>query len=163
VRPILAPFGGKQVPVLEGESFAEFLDVPYPSVMGLDRPLTFTYTRRGTLSGTIVVAGRMTLDEVGQYYDQHLPRHGWRPLAEAQGSKIVSTWVKDNKVLTIIVSSAFAITGQDSRVEIWVSPPRSQSDLGQRVIYKKPAESKGEIFSTKPQRRRGDGVTEENL
>ncbi|MDR2140680.1 MAG: hypothetical protein LBR11_02650 [Deltaproteobacteria bacterium] len=163
VRPIIAPFGGKDSPPLEGESFAEFLDVPYPSVMGLDRQSTYVYKRRGIQAGTIVVAGRMTVDEVGEYYDQHLPSHGWSPLAEAQGSKLVSTWTKDKKVLTIIVSSVFSITGQDSRVEIWVSPPHLSSDLGQRVVYKKPPEP-GETYSTTPQRRPNKGsVSEENL
>jgi hypothetical protein len=165
VKPILAPYGGgKDKQVTEGESFAEFLDVPYPSVMGLDRSATFTYSRRGVLAGTIVVAGRMTVDEVGEYYDSHLPSHGWTPLAEAQGPKLISTWVKDKKVLTIIVSSVFAIaTGKDSRIELWVSPPRSKADLGQRVLYKKSSETKGEIYSTKPIREPKSGVTEENL
>ncbi|MDR2422254.1 MAG: hypothetical protein LBE01_02620 [Deltaproteobacteria bacterium] len=161
LKPVLAPFGGKDAPVLEGESFAEFLDVPYPSVMGLDRQSTFAYDRRGVHSGTFVVVGRMTLDEVGEYFDLHLPAHGWTPLAEAQGPKLVSTWVKEKKVLTIVVSQAFAIAGQDSRVEIWVSPPRYQSDLGQRVVYKKPPEP-GKTRSTTPIRRSG-GVSEEDI
>jgi hypothetical protein len=160
VRPVLAPFGGSKPPV-DGESFAEFLDVPYPSNMGLDRSLTFTYERRGVLSGTIVVAGRLTMDEAAAYFDLHLPGHGWVPVAEAQGQKIVSTWRKGQKYLTIIVSPAFAIAGQDSRIEIWVAPPRSESDLGKRVIYKKPAESKER--STTPIRGRGGDIREEDL
>jgi hypothetical protein len=164
VRPVLAPFGGKgSPPVLEGESFAEFLDLPYPSAMGLDRSATFTYERRGVKAGTVVVAGRMTMDEVGEYFDLHLPSHGWSPVAEAQGPKIVSTWVKGDKYLTIIVSPAFAITGQDSRIEMWISPPHLKSDLGKRVVYQKPNERR-EIFSTKPQRKSKDGeVSEEDL
>jgi hypothetical protein len=147
---------------MEGESFAEFLDVPYPSIMGLDRSATFTYQRRGVMAGTVVVAGRMTLDEVGEYYDLHLPNHGWSPKAEAQGAKLVSTWVKGDKTLTIIASSAFAITGQDSRVELWVQAPFTKEDLGHRVIYRKSPEKK-EVYTTTPQRRPKDGVSEENL
>jgi hypothetical protein len=149
---------------MEGESFAEFLDVPYPSIMGLDRQATFTYNRRGVLAGTVVVAGRMTLDEVGEYFDLHLPSHGWTPLAEGQGAKLVTTWVKDKKVLTIIASSVFAIAGQDTRVEIWVQAPFNKSDLGHRVVYRKSPE-KREIFSTTPQRstKDKDGVSEENI
>ncbi|MDR1084895.1 MAG: hypothetical protein LBP22_08555 [Deltaproteobacteria bacterium] len=162
VKPIIAPFGGKDTPAQDGESFAEFLDVPYPSVMGLDRTATFTYTRRGVLAGTIVVAGRMTVDEAGAYFDLHLPPHGWAPLAEAQGSKIVSTWTKGDKVLTVIISSAFAITGQDSRIEMWVAPPHLKSDLGQRVVYKKAPEPRE--HSTTPQRQPNKGaIREENL
>jgi hypothetical protein len=161
LKPIIAPFGGRSSPPADGESFAEFLDIPYPSVMALDRSKTFTYTRRGILSGTIVVAGRMTVDEVGQYFDQHLPGHGWTPLAEAQGERLVSTWVKDKKVLTILAISALAISGRDSRVEIWVAPPHLASDLGQRVVYTKPPE--GREFSTTPQRRRSGSINEENL
>jgi hypothetical protein len=162
VKPIIAPFSTKNKPPMDGESFAEFLDVPYPSTMGLDRQATFTYTRRGVLAGTIVVAGRMSLDEVGEYFDLRLPAHGWSPLAEAQGDKIVSTWRKGDKTLTIIASPAFAIAGQDTRIEFWVAPPHTQADLGQRVVYKKNPEGR-EVYSTTPTRRPKSGVSEENL
>jgi hypothetical protein len=159
---ITAPFESSSPQNRDEESFAEFMDVPYPSIFSLDKKNSFTYSRRNVLSGVVTVAGRLNLDEIGAYYDQHLPQHGWVPVAEAQGSKLVSTWKKGEAILTILAQPATFSIGNDTRVELWVSPPHLKGDLGQRVIYQstKPNES----FSTTPSRPgKNSGVLEEDL
>jgi hypothetical protein len=157
---------GPNVAGSDDESFAEFMDVPYPGTMTLEKKRVRVYTRRQVLSGVVSVVGDFTPDEIGAFYDQHLPSHGWTPLAEVEGSepKLISIWSKGSKVLTIIVSSTLAIGGR-IRVELWVAPPRLKEDLGKRVIYKsstKP-ENREEKFSTTPIRKSKGKVSEENI
>ena len=122
----------------QDESFADFMDVPYPANMSFQKKESFSYTRRNVLSGVAVATGTMNIDEVGAYYDQHLPPHGWTPVAEAQSSALVSTWKKDDKYLTIFAKpESFSLTSS-LRLELWVEAPHLNSDLGQRVIYQKP-------------------------
>jgi len=139
------------------------MDVPYPSIFSQDKKNSFTYSRRNIISGVVTVVGRLNLDEVGAYYDQHLPFYGWTPVAEAQGSKLISTWKKGEAILTIIAQPASFSIGNDTRVELWISPPHLSGDLGQRVIYQ--GTNKGETYSTTPVRtgKTSGQVQEENL
>ncbi|MDR2386051.1 MAG: hypothetical protein LBE80_00515 [Deltaproteobacteria bacterium] len=155
---------GESAPTADAESFAEIMDVPYPSVMTLERKNTFTYTRKGIQAGVISVVGHLTTDEIGAYYDSHLPDHGWQPRAEAQSGKLVSTWVKGNRVLTIIASPLTLSLGSDLRLELWVAPPHTQADLGKRVVYDSSAPSGDPVVETKPIRGgKKNGFSEEDI
>ncbi|MGL4209867.1 MAG: hypothetical protein ACRCTY_10840 [Candidatus Adiutrix sp.] len=135
VQTVKAPFTSTSVG-RDIESFAEFKDVPYPSNMSFLKSESFTYTRRGTLAGVVVVSGRMTKDEVGAFYDAHLPNHGWAPLAEVNyNTSLVASWAKDNKVLTIITRPLPLAVTPEIKVELWVAPPHTKDDLGRRTIY----------------------------
>ena len=155
---------GPSAPTADEESFAEFMDVPYPAIMALERDDTFTYTRRDIQAGVVTVMGRMTVDELGAFYYDHLPGHGWSPLAEAQSVKLVSTWTKGGKVLTIIATPIIMAIGGNIRVELWVAPPHTRADLGQRAVYRNTGEAREPMVKTKPTRsNRKDGIDEENI
>ncbi|MDR1545792.1 MAG: hypothetical protein LBU12_03585 [Deltaproteobacteria bacterium] len=146
----------------DGESFYDFMDVPFPSAMSLDSSGTFTYSRRGVLSGVVAVVGRMNVEELGAWFDVHLPSYGWSPLAEAQNVKLVSTWTKGAAVLTLIASPVTLSLGGDVRLELWVAPPHLKSDLGKRVVYETTggkARSTTPVRSSKPK----GSVTEEDI
>ncbi|MDR2442383.1 MAG: hypothetical protein LBE31_02545 [Deltaproteobacteria bacterium] len=145
------------------ESFAEFLDVPYPASMTLERDNTFTYSRRNVLAGVVSVVGRFSVEELALFYDQHLPGHGWTPLAEAQNVKLVSTWTKGGKVLTIIATPIIMAIGGNLRVELWVAPPHTKADLGKRMVYQNSGNEGERTYSTKPTRGQKDGITQEDL
>ncbi|UQZ89742.1 hypothetical protein C4J81_11200 [Deltaproteobacteria bacterium Smac51] len=171
VEKITTPFTGTTVNRDE-ESFAEFSDVPYPANMSFSKKDSFTYSRRGVFSGLVVVSGRMNVDELGAYYDLHLPGHGWSPVAEVHySSALVSTWKKGDKVLTIIGKPVSFSIGSDLRVELWVAPPHTKDDLGQRVAYQKPTvkesgtttSSSGGLFSKTTTKKSSDSVTEEDI
>ncbi|MDR2198599.1 MAG: hypothetical protein LBR53_03915 [Deltaproteobacteria bacterium] len=154
---ILAP-GGKPDPYQrDDENFQDFLDVPYPSALSLEKAKTEVYERRGVLSGSISLLGKLSPDELMDYYDRHLPPHGWSPLGEVQTeNEIVSTWVKGNKTLTLDCSKVTLALGADVRLRILVQPPHTKADLGKRVIYRDTSEP-GRTWSTTPQRERGGG------
>ncbi|MDR2387437.1 MAG: hypothetical protein LBE80_07640 [Deltaproteobacteria bacterium] len=155
---------GQSAPTLDGESFAEIMDVPYPSVMTLERKNTFTYTRKGIQAGVISVVGHLTTDEIGAYYDSHLPNHGWQPRAEAQSGKLVSTWAKGQRVLTIIASPLTLSLGSDIRLELWIAPPHTQADLGKRVVYDTSTPAADPVVETKPIRGgKKDGFSESDI
>jgi hypothetical protein len=141
---------GESASPLEEESYAEFMDVPYPSTMSLERKNTYTYTRKGIQAGVVSVVGNLTTDEIGAYYDARLPDLGWEPRAEAQSGKLISTWVKGQRVLTIIASPITLSLGSNLRLELWVAPPHTKGDLGQRVVYESSAPSGETIIETKP-------------
>jgi hypothetical protein len=156
---------GPSAPTPDDESFAEFMDVPYPAVMALEKDDTYIYTRRDVRAGVVTLLGRMTVEELGAYYDAHLPSHGWTPVAEAQNIKLVSTWVKGGKILTIIATPVIMAIGGNLRVELWVGAPRSQADLGHRPIYRS-TEGGEPIIRTTPVRGSGSrsgGIDEENI
>jgi hypothetical protein len=157
---------GPQAPTAGEESFAEFMDVPYPATMTLEKGDTFSYSRRDIQAGVVTVIGRMTVDELGAYYDGHLPGHGWAPLAEAQNVKLVSTWTKGSKVLTIIATPIVMAIGGNLRVEMWVAPPHTKSDLGQRSVYRSDQDGGDPLVKTTPTRnpRPSKGsINEENI
>ncbi|MDR1308532.1 MAG: hypothetical protein LBL95_01315 [Deltaproteobacteria bacterium] len=156
---------GPSAPTAEGESFAEFMDLPYPPVMTLETRNTFAYERKGIRAGVVTVVGRLSADEIGAYYDSHLPAHGWAPLAEAQSTKLVSTWTKGQKVLTIVTSPITLSIGSDTRLELWVAPPHSQGDLGQRIVYGSTGPREEAVIQTTPIRGgpRQGGFTEEDI
>jgi hypothetical protein len=139
------------------------MDVPYPSTMTLEKKNTYTYTRKGIQAGVISVVGHLTTDEIGAYYDSHLPNHGWQPRAEAQSGKLVSTWAKGQRVLTIIASPLTLSLGSDLRLELWVAPPHTKADLGQRVVYDSSAPSGDPIVETKPIRGNKGTFSQEDI
>ncbi|MDR3135642.1 MAG: hypothetical protein LBU69_06075 [Deltaproteobacteria bacterium] len=145
---------GESAPTADGESFSEFMDIPYPSIMTLESKNSSTYTRKDIKAGVVSVVGHLSADEVGAYYDSHLPRHGWAPLAEAQSGKLVSTWAKGQRVLTIIASPLTLSLGSDLRLELWVAPPHTKGDLGQRIVYDSSAPTGEKIIETTPIRNR---------
>ncbi|MDR1656103.1 MAG: hypothetical protein LBT47_00920 [Deltaproteobacteria bacterium] len=153
---------GPKAPSRDEESFAEFLDVPYPATMTLEKDNTFTYSRRDILAGVVTVVGRMTVDELADYYDNHLPSYGWSPLAEAQNIKLVSTWTKGGKVLTVVATPIIMAIGGNLRVELWVAPPHTKGDLGNRLRYQN-SESGQKPYSTKPIRNKNGSFDEENI
>jgi hypothetical protein len=148
---------GPSAPTPDEESFAEFMDVPYPAIMTLEKDDTYTYTRRDVQAGVVTVMGRMTVDELGAFYDEHLPSHGWLPVAEAQSVKLVSTWTKGSKVLTIIATPIVMAIGGNLRVELWVAAPHTKADLGQRTVYRS-AHDGEPLVKTKPVRGGGGGA-----
>jgi hypothetical protein len=170
VEKVTAPFTGPPVNRDE-ESFAEFRDVPYPAHLRFNKNVSFTYQRRGVLSGLVQVEGTMTVDELGAYCDAHLPGHGWKPISDIQySSALVSTWKKADKILTVVgrPSSLSTLSG-GLNVQLWVAPPYTEDDLGQRVIYRKkdPSSSGGildELFSTgSGSKKSGGSMTEEDI
>ncbi len=169
VEKVAAPFTGPPVN-REEESFAEFRDVPYPSNLSFDKKSSFTYQRRGVLSGVVALSGSMTVDEAGAWYDAHLPGHGWRPLADIQFSTaLFSTWKKGDKVLTVVgrPSSLSSVSG-GLNLQLWVAPPYTEDDLGHRVVYQKEKSSGGgildELLSTGSSSKKSDNsVTEEDI
>ncbi|MDR2405144.1 MAG: hypothetical protein LBE27_02095 [Deltaproteobacteria bacterium] len=162
----LAPARDSDPLAREDENFQDFLDVPYPSAMTVEKSKVQVYDRRGVLSGTYSILGKLSPDEILDYYDRHLPKHGWQPLSEAQTeSEIISTWTKGNKTLIIQTSKVTLAIGADTRAKIWVAPPHTKSDLGKRVIYRDTSEP-GKSWSTTPIRQPKGGhgdVHEENL
>ena len=155
---------GPMAPTSDEESFAEFMDVPYPATMTLEKDATFSYTRREVKAGVVTVIGKMTVDEIGYFYDTHLPGHGWSPVAEAQSLKLVSTWTKGGKVLTIIATPIVMAIGGNLRLELWVGAPHTKGDLGQRTVYQSTGGDKGPLVETKPIRRgKNNNIEEEDL
>jgi hypothetical protein len=151
----------------EDENFQDFMDVPFPSEMTVEKNKTVVFTRRDVLSGHISIVGPLTNDELLDYYDRRLPAHGWTPHAEVQtNSETVSTWAKPGKTLTIMATKPTISIGVKSRIDIWVAPPHTKNDLGHRVIYTDSL-SGSKNYSTTPIREgkgsSGRGIGEEDI
>jgi hypothetical protein len=164
----LTPLGEPNYNERDDENFQDFMDVPTPSVMAVETGAVEIYERRGVLAGKISLMGKLTVDELLDYFDRHLPNHGWTPLAEAQTERAaLSTWAKAGKTLTIRATQPSLSLGVKSNLEIWVSPPHSKEDLGHRVIYNRSDEPRPS-YRTTPIRTGGgfgssSGVAEEDI
>ncbi|MDR2354038.1 MAG: hypothetical protein LBF22_12975 [Deltaproteobacteria bacterium] len=161
----LTPLGPNRQPDREDENFQDFMDVPYPSIMVVEKKDVEVFTRRGVLSGRVPLMGPLATDEIMDYFDRHLPRHGWQPQAEVvTGKTVIATWTKPGKTLTIIATSPSLTLKVNSKVELWVAPPHRAEDLGRRTIYRS-SEETPKPFQTTPIFRRGEesGVYEENI
>ncbi|MDR2351903.1 MAG: hypothetical protein LBF22_01870 [Deltaproteobacteria bacterium] len=162
----LAPARNQDASHREDENFQDFLDVPYPSAMTVEKSKVQVYERRGVLCGTYSILGKLSPDEIMDYFDRHLPNYGWSPHSEVQiENDILSTWTKGNKTLSILTSKVTLSIGADSRARIFVAAPHTKSDLGKRVIYRSTSEP-GRSWATTPIRHPKGGsedVHEENL
>ncbi|MDR1080869.1 MAG: hypothetical protein LBQ79_07860 [Deltaproteobacteria bacterium] len=153
----------------DDENFQDFLDVPYPSDMAVEKGQTYVYTRREVLSGKVSLVGSLSTDEILDYFDRHLPKHGWNPRSEVTARKVtVSTWSKGSKTLTIIAEDLTLAVGARTRAALYVAPPHTSGDLGHRTIYQSTVREHGEKYSTTPLRTgtggsSGAGLQEENL
>ncbi|MDR2455899.1 MAG: hypothetical protein LBE49_04815 [Deltaproteobacteria bacterium] len=163
VTVALRDTSGPNAATIDDESFAEFMDVPYPAIMTLEKDGTFSYMRREAKAGVVTVMGKMTVDELGAFYDAHLPGHGWSPVAEAQSNKLVSTWTKGGRALTIIATPIVMAIGGNLRVELWVGAPHTKGDLGHRVVYRSTDEGSNPVIQTRPIRGNKGGISEEDI
>jgi hypothetical protein len=135
----------------DDENFQDFLDVPFPSEMTLEKGQSVVYQRRDVTSGRLVGVVSMSTDEMLDYYDRHLPRHGWTPRAEvAAGKTSVSTWSKGTKTLTVVAEQVTLSVGARSRVTLYIAPPHNKEDLGQRTVYQTTQREHRERYSTTP-------------
>jgi hypothetical protein len=143
----------------ENENFQDFMDVPFPSEMTIEKSKVNVFTRRNVLSGHISITGSLTNDELLDYYDRHLPSHGWTPHSEVQtNNETVSTWAKPDKTLTIMATKPTLSLGAKSRIDLWIAPPHTKSDLGNRTIYEE-SSSGSKSYSTTPIRDGGSSGT----
>ncbi|MDR2612644.1 MAG: hypothetical protein LBG06_07445 [Deltaproteobacteria bacterium] len=135
----------------DDENFQDFLDVPFPSEMTLEKGRTVVFTRRDVLSGSITIVGPLSTDEILAYFDRHLERHGWTPRAEVTTLKTtVSTWSKGSKTLTVVAEEVTLSVGARSRATLYVAPPHTQEDLGRRTVYQSTEREHRERYSTTP-------------
>ncbi|MDR2460146.1 MAG: hypothetical protein LBE38_05120 [Deltaproteobacteria bacterium] len=150
----------------EDENFQDFLDIPFPTDMNVEKSKTVVFTRREVLSGHLSLVGSLSRDELMDYFDRHLPPHGWTPHSEVMaGEEIVATWAKPGKTLTIIASKPTLALGVNSRAELYIAPPLTKDDLGQRTIYESTTRPPSS-YSTTPVRSQGgtsSSIGEENL
>ncbi|MDR1039474.1 MAG: hypothetical protein LBR80_04770 [Deltaproteobacteria bacterium] len=155
----------------DDENFQDFLDVPFPSEMAVEKGESVLYTRRDVLSGRISLVGTLSTDEILEYFDRHLPGHGWTPRAEVTARKVtVSTWSKGTKTLTVVAEELTLSVGARSRTVLYMAPPHTQDDLGHRTVYQSTERAHGERYSTVPIRGGGGsggssrgGYSEEDL
>ena len=163
---LLAPAGRPAAEAHEDENFQDFLDVPYPTAMTLEKSTLQVFQRRGVLSGTYSLVGPLSPDEIMDYYDRHLTPHGWSTVSEVQTEKeILSVWSKGQKTLILHASKVTLSLGADTRVRVWMGAPHTAGDLGKRVIYRDTSEP-GRTWSSTPIRERGGSgsdVSEENI
>jgi hypothetical protein len=155
----LSNAGDEYVPPPENENFQDFTDVPYPTEMSVEKGKTVVFTRRDVLSGRVSVTGPLTNDELLDYFDRHLPGHGWTPHSEVRTpDETVSTWAKPGKTLTLMVTKPTLSLGVKSRVDIFVAPPHTKDDLGKRTVYES-SKSGSKTYSTTPIRTPGSSGT----
>ncbi|MDR1036685.1 MAG: hypothetical protein LBT40_08965 [Deltaproteobacteria bacterium] len=156
----------------DDENYQDFMDVPFPSEMAVEKGQTYIYTRRDVMSGRVSLVGSLSTDEILNYFDRHLPGHGWNPRSEVTARKVtVSTWSKGNKTLTIVAEDLTLAVGARTRAVLYVAPPHTSGDLGHRTIYQSTEREHGEKYSTTPIRTgsgsgggsSGHGYQEEDL
>jgi hypothetical protein len=166
----LTPLGSPREEGRDDENFQDFMDIPFPSIMAVEKGNVVVFTRRGVLSGYIPLMGALSIDELLDYYDRHLPGHGWAPHSEVQTERgAVSTWIKSGKTLSLVLTQPKLSIGVNATLQIWVAPPHTKDDLGNRVIYRD-TNRPGRTFNTTPIRSgsggfggSGSDVSEEDL
>jgi hypothetical protein len=135
----------------DDENFQDFLDVPFPGDMAVEKGQSVLYTRRDVLSGRLSLVGSLSTDELLEYFDRHLPPHGWSPRSEVSARKVtVSTWSKGSKTLTIVAENLTLAVGARTRAVLYVAPPHTSADLGHRTVYQSTEKEHGEKYSTTP-------------
>jgi hypothetical protein len=97
-------------------AFSDFEDVPIPSEVSPNKKKTQLYSAGKGKVGLLTLEGRVDPDSLAAFFQNNLPRNGWKPMTSLKDRDHVLVFVKDDRVCLINISEGWFTTVCEVRV-----------------------------------------------
>ncbi|MDP2647112.1 MAG: hypothetical protein Q8P24_19425 [Desulfobacterales bacterium] len=101
-----------------GSVYYDFGDIPVPRELKMDKGLSFVFRAPGFSAGVLSLYGRVEVNSLINFFDQHMARDNWRPVSSFKSPRTIMLFNKENRWCVINISEKSYYT----HVDIWVSP-----------------------------------------
>ena len=97
-------------------SFSGFEDVLIPSDMSVDKKKSQIYSAGKGKVGLLTFTGRVEPDSLADFFQNNLPRNGWKPMTSLKDRDHTLIFLKDERVCLITISETWFSTVCEVRV-----------------------------------------------
>jgi hypothetical protein len=104
-------------------SFSDFEDIPFPSEISVNKKKSQLYSAGRGKVGLLTLEGRVEPDSVAAFFQNNLPRNGWKALTFLKDRHHVLVFVKDDRVCLINICEGWFTTVCEVRVGLMEKPP----------------------------------------
>ena len=99
-------------------SYYDFEDIQIPSELTLDKKNSFVYTAARLKVGLLTFTGRVEPDSLAAFFENNLPRDGWRQASTLKFRQTMLVFLKEDRACVITVRDKTFSTA----LEVWVGP-----------------------------------------
>ena len=104
-------------------AFSDFEDVPLPSEVSPNKRKTQLYSAGKGKVGLLTLEGRVDPDSLAAFFQNNLPRNGWKPMTSLKDRDHVLVFVKDDRMCLITISEGWFTTVCEVRVGLLEKAP----------------------------------------
>jgi hypothetical protein len=97
-------------------SFSDFEDIPIPSEISTNKKKTQLYSAGKVKVGLLTLEGRVDPDSLAAFFQNNLPRSGWKPMTALKDRENVLVFLKDDRLCLINISEGWFTTVCEIRV-----------------------------------------------
>ena len=97
-------------------SYHDFEDILIPSEMSLKKKNSFIYTAGRTKVGLLTFKGRVEPGSLAAFFQNNLPRDGWRLVASLKDRAHTMVFLKDDRACVISIAEKTFTTALEVRV-----------------------------------------------
>lgn len=96
----------------------DFDDVRIPSEMKMDKKNSFIYSTSRVKVGLLAFTGRVEPDSLAAFFQNNMPRDGWRPISTLKFRQAMLVFLKEDRACVITIRENMINTSLD----VWVGP-----------------------------------------
>jgi hypothetical protein len=104
-------------------AFSDFEDVPLPSEMSPNKRKTQLYSAGKGKVGLLTLEGRVDPDSLAAFFQNNLPRNGWKPMTSLKDRDHVLVFAKEERMCLINISEGWFTTICEVRVGLLEKAP----------------------------------------
>jgi hypothetical protein len=97
-------------------AFSEFEDVPLPPEVSPNKSKTQLYSVGKGKVGLLTLEGRVDPDSLAAFFQNNLPRNGWKPMTSLKDRNYVLVFVKNDRMCLVTISEGWFTTVCEVRV-----------------------------------------------
>ncbi len=98
--------------------YYDFEDILIPTEMTLQKKDSFVYTASRTKVGLLSFKGRVEPDSLAAFFQNNMPKDGWRPISTLKFRQTMLVFLKDDRACVITIREKLFY----SYLEVWVGP-----------------------------------------
>jgi hypothetical protein len=99
-------------------SYYDFDDIRIPSEMKVDKKDSFVYTSGRLKVGLLTFSGRVEPDSLAGFFQNNMPRDGWRLVSTLKFRRTMLIFLKEERVCVMTIKESIFSTTLD----VWVGP-----------------------------------------
>ena len=106
-------------------AFSDFEDVPLPSKVSLNESKTLIYSAGKGKVGLLTLEGGADPDFLATFFQNNLPRYGWKPMTFLKDRGYALVFVKDERMCMITISVGWFTSVCEVRVSMLQKSPEA--------------------------------------